>query len=209
MFDLRELNDDTGSISYAQAQKRKPKPSKGFVVITPVAWDGAPQEFVSVKFHSVGESSLVKPLKLPNGYRMELHDSWLDVAQQIYTPERVKDLSFTELDDIVRDWHTLEDFVGRSLDWFNLYDDRPDYCHWSCSFDDTWDELAHELESKILAVFDRACPHRPPHSAENKDCIGNRVMAPSLHEALTAMFGADCANTMIKVLDDAKTTPDN
>lgn len=186
-------------ISYSDAKKRKPKTGRSYW-ITPVSWVGAPEVVKTIDLRTIGQVELIQPTVLPSGYRVQHHDSWIKVAAQIYTPEKVEGLSFSKLDDIVRDWRSLEKIIGCHLDWFNLYDDRPDYCDWSCRLDESWDELENQLKAKFDALFWRTNPHLKPCSL-TEDGITNREMAPTMEQALINMFGKDCQK-FIDVLEN-------
>lgn len=188
MFGGKELQQaktkgEFNPIPYSAAVKRKPKEGKIFW-ITPVTWVDAPIALKRVEFLSVAAIDVILPPVLPAGYSMQWHDSWVDLVKLIYTPERVAEMSFDELDNVVKDIYTLEEVTGKTVEWFNIWGDRYDYCEYSSSFDDSWTDLRHVIKQSFTSLFEAT----NPHLVSDSKGIGNRVFAPTMKDALLKMF---------------------
>lgn len=175
----REFNP----IPYSVAVKRKPKQGKSYWV-TPVTWVGAPVVLQAVEFLTVPQCDVVLKPSLPAGYSIEWHDSWVELVKRIYTPERVANMSFDELDKVVLDIYTFEKVVGKSVEWFNIWSDRRDYCDYAVSFDESWNGLEYDIKTAIVNLLEASVPHEKPQAKS----LGNRVFAPSMEVALSKMF---------------------
>lgn len=198
-LEAAEKNGEFDPIPYPVAMNRPPKLAPRF--ITPVTWVDAPIVEKSIEFRTIGSFKLVlPPSPLPSGYQLELHPTWIEAAQKIYdpdAPERIKALTFDQLDDMRRDWSTLEKTIERNLEWFNWWEFRPDYDDYDWAIEDTWKNLSDEITRKFKALFVQANPHLEPWGLTD-DGIGNRQMAPTLKEALIRMFGESCADVILE-----------
>lgn len=174
---------DETNIPYSVAIKRTGKTERALFCTT-VSWDDAPIDTVEVEFKTIGKVDIVKRPWLPRGYSLPDHPSWHEIFFKIYNKDACKNLSFEEMDDIVRDVFLLEEIAGMTIYWNWIYDDFPEYSRWCGSFDDRWAHLSNCIDSLYEQVLP---PHKEPHSI-NEDGIGNRVDPPGLREMLVKML---------------------
>lgn len=177
------MSGECDEISYRAAIKRRPKEGR-VIFITPVTWEGAPINLMTVDLKSLGAVELASPVSLPKGYRMNLHETWIDAWKNLYDSKQCEKYSFEELDNIIADWHTLEKFTGSDFGDIPVWDDRRDYCDWTGSFDEKWSNLRQEL----IDLVGRAIPPHKEPFGRTDDGLPNRVDPPSLAFVLREMI---------------------
>ena len=92
-----------------------------------VTWEGAPENTKTVIFETLGAIKVISHPKLPCGYYMEWHDTWIILANQIYDQKRDSSASFQRLDLIVKDCQIFKDEVCGMYYDIPVYDDRKKY----------------------------------------------------------------------------------
>lgn len=197
MFSNTQIPD---KISYSVAKKREPRIDKSFIC-TSVSWKGAPIITELIEFTTIGAVEVILPPPLPRGCVIDRHDQWIELVYRIYDKNRVLSMAFDELDNVERDIKRLEKVTGKIFgDWYHIYDDRPDYCKYTWDLDESWEILGESIRNPFSRLFEKANPHLDPHSRQ-EDGIGNRVMPPSLREALANMFGADIPGMVDRIAE--------
>lgn len=160
-----------------------------------VSWHGAPDVRVSFDFKTIGAHSIpVTPPGLSSGYRMEPHREWVETAEKIL--KDWESATFERCDLMQYDLECLNRVAGYDAPDYGLWSERTDWIEWAWQFDEAW----ADLRTQVLELFDDALPHLPPHcSIETQEQvikerkldvlpIGNRVMPPTLVDALKVML---------------------
>jgi hypothetical protein len=182
-------------LDYAAVMAKGSKAKVGLTYIEYVSTNGEiPWEFKQHQFRTIGTQKVRIAPNLPWGYNWESHDEWEELFNRII--EGYKTARFLRLDMMRLDIEELVNLVGDHFNYDILYQDRPDYLDWTCSFDDAWGDIPGVLNE----LFDKLFPHKPPHcsteaiqewmieNGASGEPLPNRAMPPSLVKVLEAML---------------------
>lgn len=170
-------------ISYKEALKRGDKEGRttpwGLTYeTTEVKWDRVLvlTQTQKVTLRTLGEVELIIPPKLPNGYRMQPHPSWDELATLLHDPNKQYPHEYLfKLEKDLRDLYSLlnyevqrgdlEDYLGPNYEG---------YANWLTEVSDEWYSLSRELDKLFCEATgfpidkgELGLPERMPPSLED------------------------------------------